>query len=227
MNSSKRLCVIPARGGSKRIPGKNIKDFLGKPIISYSIQTALESNLFDMTMVSTDSEEIAEISLKQGAEVPFLRSSSSSDDNSTLSDVINEVYSQLKNNGQDFKYICCILPTAALILKEDLEKAFDLLVKKDFHSVRPVVEFSYPVQRAYKLMGDKVEFINPELKNTRSQDLPKVYHDAGQFYWMQSKYGLKGDNKGAIIIPETRMQDIDTFEDWKLAELKYKLLNNL
>ena len=227
MNSPKRLCVIPARGGSKRIPGKNIKDFLGKPVIFYSIQTALDSGLFDMVLVSTDSKEIAELSRKFGAVVPFLRSDSSSDDNSPLSDVIDEVHLNLKKQGDEFEFTCCILPAAPLILQEDLKTAFHLMVQKQFHSVRPVVEFSYPIQRAYKLEGERVEFLNPEYTKTRSQDLPKAYHDAGQFYWMQSKFGLKGENKGAIIIPETRVQDIDTLEDWKMAELKYKFINNL
>lgn len=222
MEKAKKLAIIPARGGSKRIPGKNINDFLGKPILAYSIDIALKSKLFDMVMVSTDSEEIAKVAEEYGAQVPFMRSHSSADDISPLSDVIDEVENDFKKKGISFDYICCILPTAPLIQKKDLENAFELMIKEKYSSVRPVVQYSFPVQRAFKLHGSRVEFLYPENRKVRSQDLEQVYHDAGQFYWINTEFGLLDENRGAIVIPEIRAQDIDNEQDWKLAELKYK-----
>lgn len=221
------LCIIPARGGSKRIPRKNIKDFLGKPIIAYSIEVAIKSKLFDEIIVSTDDEEIAEIAIKYGAKVPFLRSKENADDFATLADVVDEVkekYNRLKVN---FEFICCILPTAPLITIDNLIKTYTLLKQENYDSVRPVVSFSYPIQRAFKLLdNNKVEMFYPEYLTTRSQDLEPAFHDAGQFYWMQSEKGLRGKYKGGFEISELETQDIDNIQDWKLAEIKYKLLKN-
>ncbi len=217
------LCIIPARGGSKRILHKNIKDFLGKPIIAYSIEAALKSKLFKEVMVSTDDEEIAEVARKYGAEVPFFRSDESADDVATLADVVDEVKMKYQEQNKLFDHICCILPTAPLITVENLKKALFLLNEKDADSVRPVVRFSYPIQRAVRMSEGKIELFNPEHQNTRSQDLEPAFHDAGQFYWMKFESGLRGKNKFGFEIPETHVQDIDIEEDWILAELKYQL----
>jgi pseudaminic acid cytidylyltransferase len=222
------LAIIPARGGSKRIPRKNIKDFLGKPIIAYSIEAALESGLFDEVMVSTDDEEIAEVSKRYGAKVPFMRSYINSGDYATLADVVEEVINAYKNREQEFIYGCCILPTAPLIKIENLFEAFDLLKNKNFHSVRPIVPFSYPIQRAFLVeKNGKLSWYEEESAIKRSQDLVSTFHDSGQFYWFKTKYGLKSPEKGGLIIPEYGVQDIDTETDWKMAELKYELINKL
>lgn len=217
------LAIIPARGGSKRIPRKNIKDFLGKPIIAYSIEAALKSQLFNEVMVSTDDEEIAEVARNYGAKVPFLRTNKAADDFATLADVIDEVKMKYLAQNKSFEHICCILPTAPLVTVENLKKTLSLLNEKDADSVRPVVRFSYPIQRAVRMSEGKIELFNPEHQNTRSQDLEPAFHDAGQFYWMKFESGLRGKNKIGFEIPETQIQDIDTVEDWILAELKYQL----
>jgi len=220
----KNLCIIPARGGSKRIPRKNIKDFLGKPIIAYSIEIARTSNLFDEIVVSTDDEEIADISRKFGANVPFMRSSKNSNDFAVLADVVQEVLDYYKAMGKKIEFACCLLPTAPLIRLEYFMQSFELLKSSNFDSIRPIVKFSYPIQRAIKLSeASKVSFFYPEFAKSRSQDLEEAYHDAGQFYWFRAVTGMKSENKGAIIIPELGVQDIDTEEDWKLAELKFQL----
>lgn len=216
------IAIIPARGGSKRIPRKNIKEFCGQPIIKYSIDAAVKSGLFDKIIVSTDSAEIAEISKKYGAEVPFMRSFKNSDDNASLAEVIDEVKIFYEKKFKKFKYICCILSTAPLIDVKDLKTSFLLLKEKKVDSVRPVVRFSYPVQRAVRLNGNKIEMLNPEYKFTRSQDLESLFHDAGQFYWMRFDKGLYGKNNYGFEISEIRAQDIDTQDDWILAEQKYK-----
>ncbi len=220
------LCIIPARGGSKRIPRKNIKEFLGKPIIAYSIEIALKSGLFDEIMVSTDDEEIKEIALKYGAKVPFLRSSEGANDFATLSDVVEEVKkAYVEKKSKKFDNICLILPTAPFITIEMLHEGFELLNNAKVDSVKPVVRFSYPIQRALKKNDNgAVEMFHPEHALTRSQDLEAAYHDAGMFYCMKWDEALKGKNKYAFEIPEIRCQDIDTLEDWNLAELKYKLI---
>jgi len=167
MSDLKKLAIIPARGGSKRIPGKNIKDFLGKPIIAYSIETAIKSGLFNKIMASTDSEKIAEIAEKFGAEIPFLRSPENSDDHAPLADVVEEVLDTYKAEGLSFDYVCCLLPAAPLITVSDLKKGFELLTGKGFSSVRPIVQYSFPVQRSFRLKNNKVEFLFPEKEKTR------------------------------------------------------------
>jgi pseudaminic acid cytidylyltransferase len=222
--SANNLCIIPARGGSKRIPRKNIKDFLGKPIIAYSIESALKSDLFDEIMVSTDDPEIAEIAKEYGAKVPFMRSNENANDFATLADVIDEVKNAYLALNKKFDNICCILPTAPLISVENLKKAYEILVNEKADSVRPVVRFSCPIQRAVKMGNGKISMFYPEYQNTRSQDLEPAYHDAGQFYWMEFDTGLRGSNKLGIEIPESIVQDIDTENDWRMAEMKYKIL---
>ncbi|WP_422082735.1 pseudaminic acid cytidylyltransferase [Ulvibacterium sp.] len=223
------LCIIPARGGSKRIPGKNIKPFLGKPIIAYSIEAAITSKLFDEIMVSTDDREIAEIAKGFGAKVPFLRSKQNSDDFAVLADVIYEVYLEYTKKNRSFKYMCCILPTAPFVTSDTITKAYIKLEQENFDSVLPILEFSFPVQRSLKLENNRVSMVRHEYLNSRSQDLEKRYHDSGQLYWLKTKSFLLEkklftNNSGAIMISGLCAQDIDTETDWKLAEMKYKLM---
>ncbi|MDO9001528.1 MAG: pseudaminic acid cytidylyltransferase [Bacteroidota bacterium] len=223
------VAIIIARGGSKRIPRKNIKLFRGKPIIAYSIESALNSGLFDYVMVSTDDDEIAEVAKKSGAQVPFIRSKKNSDDFSTTADVIIEVLNDLKNNGKQFDNVCCIYPTAPFITKQTLSDAYHLLISDKFESVFPVCPFSYPIQRALDVTDSKVTMIIPENLNKRSQDLNPTYHDAGQFYWLRTEKFLREkkvftQNSGSIILNELQVQDIDNETDWKIAELKHSIL---
>ncbi|MFY0593237.1 pseudaminic acid cytidylyltransferase [Roseivirga sp.] len=227
-----KLCIIPARGGSKRIPRKNIRDFAGKPIIAYSIETALASGLFDEVMVSTDDQEIADIAQAYGAKVPFLRSSENADDYATTFDVIQEVLATYQIMGQQFDYGCCIYPTAPLLNTDRLKEGYELLVERKFITVFPVVEFGYPIMRSLNLsVNDSVAMNWPEYRSSRSQDLQKAFHDAGQFYWFNS-VGLLNEgelfnkNSGAIQLSQIEVQDIDNFVDWKLAELKKKLMDD-
>jgi pseudaminic acid cytidylyltransferase len=227
------LLIIPARGGSKRIPRKNIKNFLGKPIIAYSIDAAIKSNLFDEIMVSTDDKEIAEIAINYGAKVPFLRSENNANDHATTYDVIEEVISQYKLLNKTFDFTCCLYACAPFVTADKLIEAYHLLQKDNFDSVLPLMPFGFPIQRALnKSKNNKVIICNPEYSLTRSQDLEQKYHDAGQFYWMNINECLKKeavltDNTGCIVITEMEGQDIDTNIDWKLAELKYDLLQSL
>ncbi len=226
-----KLAIIPARGGSKRIPKKNIKPFLGKPIIAYSIESAIQSNLFHEVMVSTDDEEIAKIAREYGAKVPFLRSSTNSNDFAVLADVVEEVVSKYGQQNMKFEHICCILPTAPFVTPNKIIEAYNKLKEADLDTVFPVLEYSFPIQRSLKIENDKVAMVWSEYLNTRSQDLESRYHDSGQFYWLQSNSFSKNkklftNNSGAIVISELHAQDIDTETDWKLAEIKYKLMLN-
>jgi N-acylneuraminate cytidylyltransferase len=227
------LLIIPARGGSKRIPRKNIKEFLGKPIIVYSIEAAISSNLFDEIMVSTDDEEIAKIAKEHGAKVPFIRSSKNSNDHATTFDVVKEVISRYKLQNKLFEYTCCLYACAPFVTADKLIQAFESLKQHKFDSVFPVMSFGFPIQRALKKEGsNKIVAFYPEYNLIRSQDLEKAYHDAGQFYWMQTancinKNAIVTDNTGSIEISELEGQDIDNQTDWKLAELKYELLHSL
>lgn len=228
----KKIAIIPARGGSKRIPRKNIKDFLGKPIIAYSIEAALVSGLFEEVMVSTDDEEIAGVAKKYGAKVPFMRSPANADDFATTVDVLKEVLAQyVESEGKIFNYGCCIYPTAPFTSPETLKAGFQKLETMKFDAVFPVVAFSYPVWRGLNITKEeKVEMLWPEFLNSRSQDLGKVYHDAGQWYWFATnklKNSLFTAHSGSIVLDEKKVQDIDTDSDWLLAELKFKLLNNV
>lgn len=228
----KTIAIIPARGGSKRIPRKNIKDFLGKPIIAYSIRTALESGLFDEVMVSTDDAEIAEVATKLGANVPFLRSEAASDDFATTAAVLTEVLYNYKAIGKQFAFGCCIYPTAPLLKASALKEAYQQLQNENIDTVFPVLKYSYPIWRSLKIEAGKVGLNWPEHLNSRSQDLPAAYHDAGQFYWFKTDRLLNTgklftDNSGAIELDELEVQDIDNETDWKLAELKYKLIHKL
>lgn len=223
----KNLCIIPARGGSKRIPRKNIKPFLGKPMLAYSIEAALSTGLFDEVMVSTDDEEIAEVARQYGAKVPFMRSSETANDFATTADVLHEVIDRYKDLGQEFEHFCCIYATAPMIQSKDIISAFNRLQSSDFTKVYPVVQFSYPIWRCLDLAEDgSMKRHWPEFENSRSQDLPKEYHDTGTFYWYKTNEWLVGNIQvGGIEVDETTIQDIDTETDWKIAEMKYKLLH--
>jgi N-acylneuraminate cytidylyltransferase len=225
------ICIIPARRGSKRIPKKNIKPFLGYPIISYSIKAAIKSNLFSEIMVSTDCQKIADIAIKYGARVPFLRSKKNSDDIATTYNVITEVIAEYQKNGINFENICCIYACAPFVNPKRLKNAYQKLNNKKFDSIFPVIKYSFPIQRALKIHNDKIELFNSNHLNTRSQDLEDSFHDAGQFYWMKTekileKENIITDNCGGIVISELEGQDIDYEIDWKIAELKFKMLKN-
>lgn len=223
------IAIITARGGSKRIPKKNIKEFCGKPIIAYSIEAALESGLFDEVMVSTDSEEIAEVAKKYGAIVPFYRSLKTSDDYATTSDVLLEVIQEYENRGQFFEYACCLYPTAPFVTAKKLIEAENILFSSKADCVMPVVEFSYPPQRGMIIRDEKLELVLPEYIDTRSQDLPHMYHDIGQFYFVRTAAFKKNrklmvGNFVPYVMSELEVQDIDTISDWKIAELKYQIM---
>ena len=227
----KTLAMITARGGSKRIPRKNIKEFNGKPIIAYSIEAALGSGVFDEVMVSTDDEEIAEIAKNYGAKVPFFRSEKTSNDFATTTDVIEEVLETYRERGEEYDIFCCIYPTAPFITSKRLKDAVEELAKSDADSLIPVVRFSYPPQRAMEVHDGRLVFRQPENLKKRSQDLEPHFHDAGQFYVVRSESFFK--NHGIMVgdilpmeLSELEVQDIDNEVDWKLAELKYNLLNN-
>ena len=227
----KTLAMITARGGSKRIPRKNIKEFNGKPIMAYSIEAAIQSGAFDEVMVSTDDQEIADIARKYGASVPFMRSEKTANDFATTVDVIDEVISEYHNRGKDFDVFACIYPTAPFITADKLKEAVEKLSSSDADSLIPVVRFSYPPQRAMEIRDGRLVFRQPENLSKRSQDLEPHYHDAGQFYVVKTESFLK--NKGIMVgqilpmeLSELEVQDIDNEVDWKLAEMKYKLLQD-
>ena len=224
------LAVIPARGGSKRIPRKNIRDFAGRPILAWPVAAARDSGLFDTVMVSTDDDAIADAARAAGAEVPFLRSPATADDHSTLLDVLAEVVAAYQARGQTFDTVCCLLATAALVTPEGLKRGYDLFRSGDFDSVFPVVRFGSPIQRALRRdAAGHTAMLAPEHYASRSQDLEPAYHDAGQFYWMSAAACLAktptfSGRAGSFEVDETEVQDIDTPTDWRLAELKFQML---
>ncbi|MFD2563554.1 pseudaminic acid cytidylyltransferase [Aquimarina rubra] len=226
------LAIIPARGGSKRIPKKNTKPFLGIPIIEYSIKAALDSDIFQEVMVSTDDHEIAEIATKSGAVVPFIRSVENSNDYATLYDVVYEVLNWYKAKKIDFEAVSCIMATCPFLKPEQIIEAHSILCQDETDSVLPVVKFDYPIQRALKKnKKGHLNFCNLEDYKTRSQDLEETYHDAGMFYFTKVNSFLKKNNNrlssGSIkpfLINSFESQDIDTIEDWNIAEMKFKIL---
>ncbi len=227
----KNIAIIPARGGSKRIPRKNIKPFMGKPIIAYSIEAALQCGLFDEVMVSTDDEEIAEVAKKYGAKVPFMRSAETANDYATMENVIEEVLQNYQKEGKIFESFCCILSTAPFLSKKSLQESFRIFTTDAYDSLMPVLAFSYPIQRALKSENSRLIMREPEHIHTRSQDLEPMYHDAGLYYWMKIDRFLEVKeifcaNTGMIVLSESEVQDIDTEEDWKMAEMKYRLYHN-
>lgn len=225
----KRVAIITARGGSKRIPKKNIRSFCGKPIIQYSIEAALQSGLFEEVMVSTDNEEIAETAKTAGAKIPFLRSAETSNDYASTAEVLLEVLSEYEKRGRIFDTTCCIYPTAPFVTAEKLKQAVLLLEEKDADSVVPVVRYSFPPQRAFIVRDGFTVMKYPEHARTRSQDLEPYFHDCGQFYCMQTKRFLEKkqiftDHMLSIEMPEMQVQDIDNESDWEMAELKYRMM---
>ena len=220
------IAIITARGGSKRIPKKNIKKFCGKPIIAYSIEAAIESKIFDFVMVSTDSEEIADIARKFGAEVPFMRSDTTSNDYADTSDVLMEVLDEYRKRGLEFEEFCCIYPTAPFITAEKLNKSYKLLKNQNVYNVVPMTTFSFPPQRGMIKKGEYISPAYPKYIDYRSQDLEEIYHECGQFYWCKTKEFRKNQNilfnkTVPYIVSEMEVQDIDNETDWKLAEVKY------
>ena len=226
----KNLCIIPARGGSKRIPRKNIKPFMGKPIMAYSIEAALKSGLFDEVMVSTDDEEFAEVARQYGASVPFLRSEKTSNDYATTIDVLQEVVDMYKQQGEEFDLLCCLYSTAPFVTSERLKEAYDF-INEDVDACFTMVQYSYPVQRGLRINSlGYTEMTHPEHFASRSQDLEKIYHDAGQFYFVKVESFLKEKavwckRTKSLVLSELEVQDLDTEVDWKLAEMKFELIN--
>ena len=227
------IAIIPARGGSKRIKRKNIRNFFGKPIIIYSIETALKSGLFENVMVSTEDEEIAHLAIQNGAEVPFFRSLKSADDYATTADVIIEVLEKYNELGITFDNICCLYATAPFVNAKRLLEGFEALNIKDINTVIPITEFEYPIFRSLKMdKKQNVSLIWPEYINTRSQDIKNTYHDAGQWYWIKVKAfqddkNLINESSFGICLNKLEVQDIDDENDWKIAEIKYEILQGL
>lgn len=226
----KCIAIIPARGGSKRIPRKNIKDFFGKPLIAYSIEAALDSGLFEKVIVSTDDQEIAEIAIKYGAKVPFMRPKELSDDHTVTKDVIDHALNFLKERGEEYDYLCTIYATAPFLQSKYLVEGFIKLKNSDAINAFSSTTMPFPVQRTFKLdKNGRCEMFTPQHYYTRSQDLEEAYQDAGQFYW--TKLGKKSDeimfgkDSIPIILPRYLVQDIDTLEDWQRAEYMYKAIN--
>jgi pseudaminic acid cytidylyltransferase len=221
------VAIIPARGGSKRIPKKNIKDFCGKPMIAYAIEAAKKSNLFEHILVSTDDEEIADVAVKYGAEVPFLRPENLADDHTATVPVISHAVKFCQKLGWDISFACCIYPCTPFLLNEDLNKSFEILKSSKTDFVYPVTEYPHPIQRAMKqLKSGQMEFFNFKYELSRTQDLEKSFHDAGQFYWGTSnawihEKKMHTDGMG-MIIPNWRVVDIDSNDDWARAEIIFK-----
>lgn len=223
------LAIITARGGSKRIPKKNIKAFAGKPIIHYAIEAALNSGIFDEVMVSTDSEEIAQIARQAGANIPFMRSEKTANDFATTRDVLLEVLERYAEQGKHFEQICCIYPTNPFITGEKLRQAGEAFAASGADGMTPVVPFSFPPQRGFYICDNKLQWVQPECASARSQDLPKIYHDVGQFYFYNVEAYCRPDfgtnsNVMPFVISEKEAQDIDTQEDWEMAEIKFELM---
>jgi N-acylneuraminate cytidylyltransferase len=226
------LCIIPARGGSKRIPRKNIRDFLGKPMLAYPVSNAIASGLFDEIMVSTDDAEIAEIAIQSKAGVPFFRSVETAGDTATTASVISEVLENYTSIGKEFDYVCCLYPCTPLLTPQRIIDGFTAISDRRLHTVLTVQEFDFPVQRALKVVNDEVRFMFPEFALTRSQDLDTLYHDAGQFYWLEVNKFMKtktiiGEKCGYVVLSGMDAQDIDNESDWKMAELKYRMKFNI
>ena len=225
------LAIIPARGGSKRIPRKNIRDFFGKPIIVYSIEAAISSNLFDEVMVSTDDNEIASIAKQHGAKVPFMRSIINADDFATLPDVIKEVLEKYGEKKRYFDNICCIMPANPLIKKDIIIDSYDKFKIKNGESMIAVIKSRHHIQKTFQIKNELLSFSFPNYFSKRSQDLDEYYYDAGSFFWVTlkafTKYKKGITNKTIpYFLDEMKAQDIDNLSDFKLAELKYQIMQN-
>jgi len=228
-----RLCVIPARGGSKRIPRKNIKEFCGKPMIAWSIEAAIKSDCFDRIIVSTDDEEIASVAKRYGAEVPFIRPAQLADDYTGTTAVIAHAIEWQNSHGEVASKVCCLYATAPFVQATDLQMGFDILESSGAEYAFSVTSYAFPIQRAIRVTEkQRVEMFQPEYFDTRSQDLEEAWHDAGQFYWgravawLGNKPIFSGD-AAPVFLPRHRVNDIDMPEDWEQAERMFKLLNGL
>jgi len=225
-----KLAVIPARGGSKRIPRKNIRPFCGKPMIAWSIEAARRSGCFDRVVVSTDDEEIAAVARDWGAEIPFMRPAELADDHAGTIPVIAHAIRHLQDRGEPPRAVCCIYATAPFVRVPDLQRGSELLDRTDCDYVFSVTTYAFPIQRALRVKENgRVEMFHPEHFDTRSQDLEEAYHDAGQFYWGRAEVWLAGKrifspDAMPLILPRHRVQDIDTPEDWERAELTFMAL---
>lgn len=228
-----KIAIIPARGGSKRIPGKNIKIFCGKPMIAWSIEAARVSGLFDYIVVSTDDAEIAEVAKAHGAEVPFTRPAVLSDDHTATSPVVAHAVEWYRKHGYMPDPVCCVYATAPFVTAADLQRGLQTLTDTGSDFAFSVASYAFPIQRAIKLtQGCRVEMFQPEHFNTRSQDLEEAWHDAGQFYWGRAEAWLSGKpvfstNAAPVMLPRHRVQDIDTPEDWLRAEWMFKALQQM
>lgn len=225
-----RIAIIPARGGSQRIPRKNIKDFAGKPMLAHSIEVAQKSGVFDRIIVSTDDAEIADVARTYGAEVPFQRPVELADAHTGTTEVVRHVIAELQQRGETPTHVCLIYATAPLLLPDDIEQGYQLLAASEAHYVFSAASFGFPIQRAfYKGEQGGVEMFHPEHRSTRSQDLVEAYHDAGQFYWgladaFMNHEVIFANHSRMYLLPRHRVQDIDTLEDWQRAEYLYELL---
>ena len=229
IQGKKALAVITARGGSKRIPRKNVREFAGKPMLCYSIEAALASGFFDEVMVSTEDEEIARIAVETGASVPFLRSEKTANDFATTDDVLMEVLEEYEKRGKEFDVMACIYPTAPFVTAQKLKSAMELLIREQGSGVMPVVAYSFPPQRSMVIRDGKLLYRFPEYAACRSQDLEPLYHDCGQFYCYDvKKYrACRGDLPDGYLpieVSELEVQDIDNESDWALAEIKYEMM---
>ena len=224
------IAVIPARGGSKRIPRKNIKEFCGKPMIAWSIEVAQKSNCFERIIVSTDDDEIATVALGCGAEVPFSRPEALSDDYVGTTAVVSHAVKWLIEHGEQLENVCCLYATAPFVRSTDLQRGLEILQEQECDYVFSVTSFAFPIQRAIRITQEqRVEMFQPEHFMTRSQDLEEAYHDAGQFYWGTTQAWLDekplfSNQSAPVFLPRHRVQDIDTQEDWLCAEWLFRSL---
>ncbi len=225
-----KLAIIPARGGSKRIPRKNVRPFAGRPMIAYAIDAAREAEIFDRVIVSTDDAEIAAVAREHGAETPFTRPAELADDHATTADVVRHAVDWVSAADRPVELVCCIYATAPFVQAEDIRAAGEALAASGADYCLPVTTFPFPIQRAVRITAEgRLQMFQPEHLNTRSQDLEEAYHDVGQFFWarpeaLRDRKPVFGEGTVPFVIPRYRVQDIDTPEDWERAELIYKLL---
>ncbi len=221
------VAVITARGGSKRIPRKNIKEFMGKPMLAYAVEAAVNSKVFDEVMVSTDDVEIAEIAKQFCAKVPFMRSEKTANDFATTADVLEEVVSEYKKRGKTFDELCCIYPCVPFLTADVIKNAYEKFKTSGADRLTPVVKYSFPIQRAFKLNEQGLlEYREPENAPKRSQDLEPMYHDVGMFYFYKTEK-MNSDNIAMLEMDEAMVQDIDNDSDWQMAEMKYRIMHNV
>ena len=229
----KKIAIIPARGGSKRIPKKNIKKFMGEPVLKYAIKAAIKSDVFEKIIVSTDNQEIAETAKSLGAEVPFLRSKKNSDDHASTDDVLKEVLEFLSKSGEKFDLGCCIYPVNPFLNDKKIIEGLLKIKSDNLDCVFAAVKYSYPIQRSFRLSYDnKIRMINPENYYKRSQEFEETFHDAGQFYWFRinsfmREFKLWTEKTSIIELNENEAHDIDTESDWRIAEIKFQIQKNL